>query len=173
MTLSKLAFDSDDEDSEDEVDDNQCTICGKAFDEDKGLVLHVEDVHKDYYFDEDNSLLLKEDLVSKENSVSKCKLCLENFKNEDLQGHIKGLHPSDYKETDTNVIHGETEQNNDAKEELENEQKEDIDMETNTVEETELKEESLGSDQKAEIDMETDNIEETELTRSIEANYGN
>merc|ERR1719186_813862 len=130
MTLSKLAFDSDDEDSEDEVDDNQCTICGKAFDEDKGLVLHVEDVHKDYYFDEDNSLLLREDFVSKE----KCKLCLENFKNEDLQQHMKGMHPSDYEETDIKIN------------EVKSDQHEQTKMETDNIEETDLKQSVSGNE---------------------------
>lgn len=29
---------------------NQCNICGKTFEENLGLKLHVEDMHKNYFF---------------------------------------------------------------------------------------------------------------------------
>lgn len=57
------------------------------------------------FFYEENSLLLKEALTSKGYSVTKCKLCLENFKMKDLNKHMKSLHPTEYEETETDTKH--------------------------------------------------------------------
>merc|ERR1740139_1656976 len=95
------------------------------------LTLHVVDVHKDYYFDEDNSLLLKENMVFKENTVSKCKLCLENFKVEDLQQHLKGLHPE---EPNSNAVDGGNEQDD----QMEDDSEKDQDVETEPEDESSI-----------------------------------
>ena len=84
--------------NESEDQDFQCNISGDIFEENEDLIQHVKDVHEDYYIVEENILLLKEEFLSKEMVVSKCKFCLDNFKINDLEQHTISFHFTEYAE---------------------------------------------------------------------------